>query len=320
MGVMKKILITSSLMYDYIMDYRGSFADHIIPEKMKTLSVTFPVGNLSRKFGGNGGNFAYTLSMLGIGSSVMTSVGENDFGPYKTHLEKCSIDTSLVNVVKNEHCAQCFIMSDKLHCQITGVYFGPMREDQDLSLNDIPSIEAYDFMIISTSTAESITKFAKEAYAMHISYLYAPGQEIGRLTGSQLQTGIEGAKILILNDYELAQVLQKTSLTKEQLMAKVEILITTFGSKGSVIETENEMIKIGTAPSDKIVDPTGAGDAYIAGFAAGYMNKLPLEVCGKMGALSATYTIEHYGTQEHRFSLGEFRDRYKTSFRDTLLL
>jgi adenosine kinase len=317
---MKKILITSSLLYDYIMDYNGSFADHIIPEKMKTLSVTFPVGNLSRNFGGNGGNFAYTLSMLGIGSSVITSVGGNDFGPYKEHLEKHNIDTSLVNVVPNEHSAQCFIMSDKLHCQITGVYFGPMREDKTLSLHAVENIHSYDFLIISTSTAESITKFSKEARDLHLAYLYAPGQEIGRLTGDQLLIGIDGAKILVVNDYELALVLKKTNITKEELMSKVEILITTLGSEGSLIETAKKTIKIGTAPSDTIVDPTGAGDAYIAGFVAGYIQHAPLKVCGQMGGLTAIYDIEHYGTQKHTFTLVEFQDRYLEAFKEPLVL
>lgn len=317
---MKKVLITSSLLYDYIMDYDGSFADHIIPEKMKALSVTFPVGNLSRNFGGNGGNFAYTLSMLGVGSSVMTSVGGNDFGPYKAHLEKLSIDTSLVNVVAHEHSAQCFIMSDKLHCQITGIYFGPMREDQNLSLTTVPAIDSYDFLIISTSTAESITKFSKEAREMKIAYLYAPGQEIGRLEGEQLLVGIDGAKILVVNDYELALVLKKTTMTKEQLMGKVEILITTLGNQGSLIETPHDTIKIGTAPSETIVDPTGAGDAYIAGFVAGYIQQAPLNVCGQMGALSAIYTIEHYGTQKHVFTVDAFKKRYQEAFFEPLAL
>lgn len=317
---MKKVLITSSLLYDYIMDYPGSFADHIIPEKMKTLSVTFPVGNLSRNFGGNGGNFAYTLSLLGIGSSVITSVGGNDFGPYKEHLEKHNIDTSLVNVVAHEHSAQCFIMSDKLHCQITGVYFGPMREDKNLSLTTVPNIDSYDFLIISTSTAESITKFSKEARKMQRAYLYAPGQEIGRLTGEALLVGIDGARILVVNDYELALVLKKTNITKEELMGKVEILITTLGRKGSLIETHNETIKIGTAPSDTIVDPTGAGDAYIAGFIAGYIRNAPLKVCGQMGALTAIYDIEHYGTQKHVFTQEAFKKRYQEAFFEPLSL
>lgn len=318
---MKNVLITSSLIYDYIMDFPGTYEEFIIPEKIKTLNLTFQLEHLDRNYGGNGGNFAHSLSLLNTKSAVITSVGKNDFDPYMKYLKKMGVNTEYVNVVKDMFTANCFIMTDSLHCQITGFYPGPMIEDETLSLNSVKNLKDYDFLLISTSTPASITKFAKEATDKNIPYLFAPGQETQRVTKKQLEIGIKGAEVIVVNDYELALIEKITGYTKKDLLKYAKIVITTLGAKGSEIATyKGEKIHIGIAPPVKAVDPTGVGDAYIAGFTKGYINNLPLITCGQIGALTATYCLEKYGTQIHHFTIKEFTSRYKLAFQETLNL
>ena len=318
---MKKVLITSSLIYDYIMDFPGTYEEFIIPEKIHTLNLTFQLEHLDRNYGGNGGNFAHSLSLLNIHSAILTSVGKNDFEPYMKYLKKMKVNTDYINVVKNMFTANCFIMTDSLHCQITGFYPGPMIEDKTLSINSIKNINNYDFLLISTSTPASITKFAKEATEKKMRYLFAPGQETQRVTKEQLEIGIKGAEVIVVNDYELALIEKITGLTKTDLLKYAKIVITTLGAQGSEITKNNgEKIHIRAAKTTKAIDPTGVGDAYIAGFTTGYINTLPLVTCGQIGALTATYCLEQYGTQKHTFTIEEFKKRYNSTFNEDLTL
>lgn len=318
---MKKVLITSSLMYDFIMDFPGKYEDHIIPDKLKTLSITFRIDHLSKNFGGNGGNMAYTLSQLEVPTSLMTSVGSNDSDTFIDHLASHGVNTKYINIVPDEFTGNCFIMTDSVHNQIIGYYPGALREDVNLSFSSIDDLADHAMLIISTSTPEAQMNYVDQAIKHNLKYLYAPGQEIARLDGDQVQKGIRGAQIIVVNDYELAMVQKKTGFTKEELFMTAEIMITTLGPEGSIIETKNgEKIAIPVAVTDHPVDPTGAGDAYIAGFVGGYMRQLPLKTCGQMGALTATYNMEHYGTQKHSFSIEAFTKRFEESFNEPLTL
>jgi adenosine kinase len=318
---MKKVLITSSLIYDYIMNFDGTYEEFIIPEKIKTLNLTFQLENLDRNFGGNGGNFAHSLNLLGVKSAVITSVGEKDFDPYMKYLTKMNVDTRYINVVKDMFTANCFIMTDSLHCQITGFYPGPMIHDHELSIKNVKDLDKFDFLLISTSTPASITKFAKEATEKKMRYLFAPGQETQRVSKEQLTTGIKGAEIIVVNDYELALIEKITGMKKKDLLKSAKIVITTLGAHGSEIATQKgEIIKVPVAQPKKAVDPTGVGDAYISGFTTGYIHDLPLKTCGQIGALIATYCLEQYGTQIHKFTMEEFKKRYKEAFNEDLPL
>jgi len=315
---MKKILIASSLVYDYIMDFKGTYAEHLIPEKMHTLNLTFQLNNLERNFGGNGGNFSHTLGLLNVSSAIITSLGQRDAEPFLKYLKERNVITNYINIVPNMFTSNCFIMTDSINCQITGFYPGAMVKDVTLTLGSIPDLDTFDFLLISTSTPASITKFAEEARRKKIRYLYAPGQETQRVTKSQLQTGIKGAEIIIVNEYELALIEKITGYTKADLLRFAKILIITLGEKGSEIITHDQKIHIASVQPTKSIDPTGVGDAYIAGFITGYINSLPLKICGQIGALVATYCLEKYGTQQHSFTPDEFKARYKKAFNKTL--
>lgn len=310
---MKKIVVTGSLAFDYIMDFPGKFEEHILPHKIKALSVSFLVNNLNKNFGGVSGNIAYNLALLGQKPTILASAGNKDFLNYKMHLQKHGVDISHINEVNGEFTATAYIMTDKTNSQITGFYMGAMSSDNKLFL---PSDSS--FVVIAPTNPLAIEKFVAEARKHHIPFLFDPAQQIPRLTSEQLQDGVEGAEIVIGNDYEIALVLEKTRLSKKQLLEKAKIVVTTLGEKGSLIETKDQQVKAGVVKPKTIIDPTGAGDAYIAGFIVGYTLQLPLQICGQLGATAAVYAIEQYGTQNHTFTRDEFNDRYKKAFDEAL--
>lgn len=309
---MKQIVVTGSLAFDYIMDFPGSYEEHILPDKIKTLSVSFLVQNLNKNFGGTAGNIAYTLVKLKSPAAVLGSVGKNDSDAYISHFNKLGINTRHLQIIDNEYTATAYIMTDKNNCQITGFYQGAMKKDVLLSLDDVK--KNIGFAVISPTEVVAMEQFIKHAKKRKIPYLFSPGQRISALSKNQLIAGIADTEILIGNDYEIYLILEKAGMTKNQLRKTTKIVITTLGEKGSLIESSDQRISVGVAKPAKVVDPTGAGDAYIAGFIAGYTRQLHLQICGQLGAVAATYAIEQYGTQNHTFTMKEFNDRYKESF------
>ncbi|TSC53370.1 MAG: adenosine kinase [Microgenomates group bacterium LiPW_16] len=302
-----KIIITGSLAFDFIMDFPGKFSDHILPEKIHAINLSFLVKTMKKQRGGTAGNIAYNLALLGLRPTILAAAG-NDFADYKNFLKKSGVDTSMIRIIRVEPTASAFIFTDMADNQITGFYPGAMRQATKLK------IEAADFVVIAPNEPEAMINFAKECQKFGIPYLFDPGMQLPRLSVEDLACGVRVAKILIGNDYEMALINEKL----KRKMDKDKILITTLGEKGSIIEADGKIYKIPPAKPKKVLDPTGAGDAYRAGFLAGYLRGFHLSVCGKMGSVCAVYTVEKYGTQTHRFTLREFTERYKQNFKQNL--
>lgn len=312
---MKTIAVTGSLAFDYIMDFPQSFEENILPHKLKTLSVSFLAHNFSKNFGGTAGNIAYNLSLLQQSVVVIASAGKKDFDAYRTHLQGVGADVSKIHIAQEEFSANMFMITDKNNCQIAGFYPGAMQHDTTLTL-----VKNVDFAIISPTIPAAMDGFVTQAKKQNIPYLFDPAQQIPRLSSTQLKNGIDGATVLVGNDYELAMIEKKTRWSKQEILYKSAIVITTLGAEGSLIEKGGESLNVGIATPKDVVDPTGAGDAYIAGFLTGYMNGKNLTICGQMGAVAAAYAIENYGTQNHIFAIDEFRKRYSQAFGNMLQL
>lgn len=309
------IVTTGSLAFDIIMDFPGKFADHIDPSKLHILNISFLVDSFKKERGGNSANIAYTLSLLGMETAVLSSAGD-DFGPFLKFLRENNIATEDIKIVPGESTATATIMTDSADNQISAFYPGAMRQNTGLSLKNLKT--AANFVVITPDVPEAMVKFARECNELKIPYLFDPGMQLPRLSDEQLKEGLEGAEILIGNDYEMGIIKKRLFLTELDLLSKVKVLITTLGERGSIIQTKNEEYSIAPVKVDVALDPTGAGDAYRAGFLAGYLKGLGLKVSGQMGSLAACYAIEKYGTTNHRFSKDEFKERYNRNFLEVL--
>lgn len=318
-----QVIVTGSLGYDYIMDFPGRFADRIMPDKIHKLSLSFLVDKLSKQFGGVAGNIAYTLKLLGVDPTIMACAG-NDFLPYKKHLTDHRISTKGIKEFDDVPCSLYAVVTDQDDNQIGSYFMGAMKHAKDLALQEVVlrgKTTSYEiFVVISPTDPAAMVKYVKECRLLNLPYLYDPAFQIATFTADQLKEGIGGAALLIGNDYEISLMEDRLSISHEELLVMPPVVITTLGAKGSIIETRKEAIHVKPAKPKNTSDPTGAGDAYRAGFLASYLRKLDLATCGQMGSVAAAYTVEMYGTQTHAFTKKEFIARYKDNYGTTISL
>jgi adenosine kinase len=294
------------------MVFPGYFKDHILPDKLHILNVSFLVDSMRKQRGGCASNIAYNSSLLGERPYIMATVGQ-DFAEYRKWLEEQGIDTTYIMEVEDESTATCTIITDLADNQLAGFYTGAMAKAHTLSFRD-KDYHSIEIVIISPNDPLAMVRYAHECHELSIPYIYDPGQQIVCLSAEELVEGTRGAKMLIVNDYEFEMLRNKTGLSEEDVLDLTEVVIITKGKHGSIIKSKEKVLDIPIAEPRRVVDPTGAGDAYRAGIIKGYVHGCSLDTMGKMGSLAATYAIEEYGTQSHHYTWEEFVARYRESF------
>jgi adenosine kinase len=309
------VVVTGSVAYDYLMSFPGRFSEHILPDQLHQISLSFLVDSMRKQRGGCAPNIAYTLALLGERPTVMATVGE-DFGEYREWLEEAGVDTSAMVEVKDEFTSSFFVNTDEDNNQIASFYIGAMGKADSLSFHDLDQGEI-EIAILSPNAPAAMVKYARECRDLGIPYLYDPSQQIIRLTGDELLEGTRGALMLIVNEYEFGMIKNKAGLSDEELLALPQVTIITQGEEGSTIYAGDQVLTIPVVPPQPMAEPTGVGDAYRGGVIKGILRKYPWEVAGRMASLAATYVLEQYGTQNHSYSLPEFAARYRQVFGDT---
>jgi len=313
---MKNILVTGSLAYDYIMNFKERFADHILPDKVHILNVSFGVDNLTKQLGGTAGNIAYNLSLLGERPTIAATAGK-DFTEYTEWLQSNKIATDRIKILPKEYTASAHIITDIDNNQITSFHAGAML-GHDFSLQETIDKVKPELAILAPDCKDGMIRHATELREADIPFIFDPGQGMPLFNKEELIGMITGSKVAIFNDYELQLFRDKTGLSQEKVEDFTEYLIVTLGGKGSIIYHQGKEHKIPTAKPKNTSDPTGAGDAYRAGIIKGLLIKMPIDRMGKMAALASVYTVELYGTQTHKYTLAEFKKRYQENFAEKL--
>ncbi|WP_428559641.1 MAG: carbohydrate kinase family protein [Solidesulfovibrio sp. DCME] len=306
-----RILVSGSLAYDRIMSFPGSFADHILPEKIHILNVCFLVEGLEEKFGGTAGNIAYCLKLLGEDPTIVASAGK-DFAAYEAWLRHCGLSLQGIRRIGGEFTAGAYITTDRSDNQITGFNPGAMKHTADYPVDDTDPADT--IAIVAPGNLQDMQDFPRRYKAKGIPVMVDPGQNITAFSGEQLTEMLTGATYLISNDYELQLIENATKLTLAEIKARAGVVITTLGENGSLIRQGETETHIAPCPVAEVQDPTGAGDAYRAGFIKGLiMGKAPADAA-KLGSVSAAYAVEKHGTQEHQFTWDDFLARYASVF------
>ncbi len=305
-----KIVVTGSIAYDYLMSFPGKFAEQILPEHLNRLSVSFLVDSMDKRRGGCAPNIAYTLALLGERPLLMATAGE-DFGEYRQWLEAAGIDTQHVEQIAGKFCASFFCNTDLSNNQIASFYTGAMADAGQLSFR---TVKECGLAIISPNDPDAMVQYAEECRTLGIPFIFDPGQQCARMAGDQLRTGITGATIVIVNDYELELLRQKTGMSEADILAVARTLIVTKGEHGSSVITPGGQVDVPAVEPARIVDPTGVGDAFRGGLMRGMSLGLPYEICARMGSVAATYALEHLGGLSHAYTWDEFKTRYQKHF------
>ncbi|MBI2993494.1 MAG: carbohydrate kinase family protein [Gammaproteobacteria bacterium] len=305
-----RALICGSMAYDTIMVFHDRFKNHILPDRIHILNVSFLVPNMRREFGGCAGNIAYSLRLLGDTGYPMGTVGK-DFGPYAEWLRKSGVPLDHVRVLDEEHTAQAFITTDLDDNQITAFHPGAMNSAH---LNKVADTKGMTIGIVAPDGRTGMIEHAKQFAAAGIPFIFDPGQGMPMFDGDDLKLFITLARWITVNDYEWQLMQERTRETVRSITRQVEALIVTRGAEGSDIHTRDGRISIPSAKAEAVVDPTGCGDAYRAGLLHGLMHGLDWETTGRIASLLGAIKIERQGTQNHTFTAQEFETRYRQSF------
>ncbi|HEX19902.1 MAG TPA: carbohydrate kinase family protein [Acidiferrobacteraceae bacterium] len=309
-------LICGSYAYDNIMVFHDQFKNHILPDKVHILNVSFLVPEMRREFGGCAGNIAYNLKLLGEEPLPMATVGK-DFAPYAEWMDQCGINRQYVKVMDDAFTGQAFITTDMDDNQITAFHPGAMGLSHENKVTDAKGVR---LGIVSPDGRDGMLQHAQQFFDAGIPFIFDPGQGMPMFNGEELQKFVEQATWVTLNDYEAELMSERTGLSFDELSERVEALIITLGAKGSRIYCNGHVTDIPCARTTAVNDPTGCGDAYRAGLLYGLLHELDWETTGRIAALLGAIKIEQHGTQNHRLDKQGLIDRYQDSFGQTLSL
>ena len=303
-------IVTGSIAFDYLMSFPGKFTEHFLPEHMSRVSLSFLVDSMDKRRGGCAPNIAYTLALLGARPRLMATAGQ-DFDDYRRWLEAAGVDTSLTREVTGKFTASFFCSTDTESNQIASFYTGAMANAAELSFR---TIENATMVIISPNDPAAMVQYAEECRTLGIPFIWDPGQQCARMSGQELAEGIQGAAIVICNDYEFELMKQKTGLDEDAIMSRAGALIVTRGEDGCTVRQGTTTSSVPAVPPHAIVDPTGVGDAFRGGLLKGIAMGAPLDVACRLGSVAATYALEHLGGQSHAYTWEEFHLRYAAHF------
>jgi len=303
-------LICGSFAFDNIMVFPDRFRNHILPEKVHILNVSFLVPEMRRQFGGCAGNIAYNLKLLGGSPLPMATVG-TDFSDYADWLDKHGISRDHIKVVDGEFTGQAFITTDLDDNQITAFHPGAMQHAHTQKVTDAKGVK---IGIVSPDGRDGMLQHAEQFAEAGIPFIFDPGQGMPMFDGDELKKFVELANYVTLNDYEWQLLRERTGLSEQEVSDRVDALIITRGGDGSDIYAQGEHHQIPSLKPEAVNDPTGCGDAYRAGLLYGFEQELDWPTTGRIASLLGSIKIARHGTQNHSFTIDEFKDRFNEAF------
>jgi adenosine kinase len=311
-------VVTGSVAFDYLMSFPGRFVEHLVPDRLSRLSVSFLVDEMRRVPGGCAANIAYGLALLGEHPLLLATAG-HDAREYRDRLAAEGVDVSGLRLCEDLFTASFFVSTDRDQNQLASFYTGAMARARELSLCGLDPARVA-LVVISPNDPDAMTRYADECRREGLPFLYDPSQQVARLSGEDLRNGLSGAAILIVNDYEFGILTQKTDFSREELEARVPVLVVTHGAEGSTVAVRDGGGRVTRheIPAARLerdaIDPTGVGDAYRAGLIRGMHLGAPWPVAARIGSVTAVFGLEALGPQPPRYSATALRARYERSF------
>jgi adenosine kinase len=309
------IAITGSIATDHLMRFPGKFSDSLVADKLDKVSLSFLVDDLQIRRGGVGANVAFAMGKMGLRPILVGAVGK-DFSEYRSWLERHNVDCQSIHYSQEKHTARFVCTTDDVANQIASFYPGAMSESNQIELGPVlDRVGKLDFVFIGPSDPEAMLKHTQEAKQRNIAFIADPSQQMARMDGKEIAQLIDGATYLFMNEYEASLIEKKVGWNLDELMKRVETVVTTLGAKGARVQSKQETIAtVACPPESARLDPTGVGDSFRAGYLAAYSWGLTQERCAQVGSMLATYVIETVGTQEYSFTNSEFIERFASFY------
>lgn len=303
-------LICGSVAFDTIMSFNGRFSEALLADQLHKINVAFLVPSIRREFGGCAGNIAYNLKLLNGDPLIMATIGQ-DGGPYFERLERLGISKRCIRTIEDSYTAQAFITTDADSNQITAFHPGAMALSHQNQVADAGKVK---LAIVAPDGREGMLQHAKDCARLNIPFIFDPGQGLPMFNGLELEHFIELATYVAVNDYEAELLTERTGLTLENIAQRLSALVVTRGEQGAEIYTRDQRIDIPCVSVDRVVDPTGCGDAFRAGMLFGLSNDMDWLTTGRLASLMGAIKIAYQGGQNHAPSIAEIEDRFQKEF------
>lgn len=300
-------IITGSIAFDEIMDFPGAFVEHFHPEKLHQINVSFVVNRLEKQFGGIATNIAYNTRLVSKEKVSLFSAVGKDGGDFISFFQKMGINTDSLYQDNSLFTATGKVITDKKDNQIWGYYYGALCVYKHMSIDTAPK---NTLLIVAATHKDAFIHIQRQAIKKSIDYIYDPGMALTWITTEELKEGIDGCKYLVGNDYEIAQMLRRLNISIVDLLKKNITVITTLGAQGVQYADKTEEYVVPAYTISKIVDPTGAGDAWRGGFVAGLLEGKSIRDSLALGNALASFAVENYGTINHKPSQKEVHERF----------
>ena len=318
-----KVIVLGSLAFDYIMGFDENFVNAVsIDYEKKEYQSTVTANSRIQHFGGTAGNIAYNLGLLNLSPiSLLGSVGK-DFESlgYKNHITKFhNIDLN-VDIQDDLFTAACYIVNDKESNQMIIFHGGALDGSKNIDLRKkIKDPEQYAYAINSTQGIEAMKNFADQLSDLKIPMIFDPGQITPLFSKDNLLNILTKSEILIGNSHEIKQVMNKTGMTEKDLLEHVSTIVKTKGSEGSefIIKSPSgklESMEIPISNPSKVIDTTGAGDGYRAGFLSGLILNMSLKNACRLGSTVGSFVVETGGAQTQVYDIASVRKRFLNTF------
>ena len=310
-----KLCVTGSIATDHLMTFAGKFSDSLIEEQLDKLSVSFLVDDLQVRRGGVAANIAFSLGRLDLDPILVGAVGL-DFTDYRSWLVRHGVDVESIHESRSAHTARFVCTTDSASNQIASFYPGAMSEARDIELGPIQDRVGYlDLVVVSPNDPEAMLRHTAECRERSIPFAADPSQQLSFMGGEDIRQLVDGAAYLFTNEYEAALTEQKTGWRAEEILDRVGTRVTTRGAKGAIIESKGaEPIEVPVVAIGEVVDPTGVGDAFRAGYLAGLAWGVSAQRSAQVGSMLAALVIETTGTQEYSLERGAFLGRIEAAY------
>lgn len=303
-------LICGSLAFDTIMSFQGRFSEALLADQLHKINVAFLVPEIRREFGGCAGNIAYNLKLLQGDPLIMATIGQ-DGAPYLDRLDQLQISRRHIRSIETSYTAQAFITTDAGNNQITAFHPGAMTLSHHNKVADAGSVK---LAIVAPDGRDGMLQHAHDCAGLDIPFIFDPGQGLPMFNSTELESLIELATYVAVNDYEAELLTERTGLTLNEIAQRVSALIVTQGEQGAEIFADGKRLDIPCVEADRVIDPTGCGDAFRAGLLYGLSNEMDWATTGRLASLMGSIKIAHQGGQNHAPSRAEIEERFQKAF------
>ncbi|GGL22414.1 carbohydrate kinase family protein [Phycicoccus endophyticus] len=311
-----QIAVAGSIATDHLMTFRGRFADSLVVEQLDKISVSFLADRLEIRRGGVAGNICFGMAVLGARPVLVGAAGE-DFADYRSWLSRHGVVTDHVHVSETQHTARFVCTTDDDMAQIATFYAGAMSEARMIELGPIHDQWGLDLVLIGADDPDAMLRHTQECRSRGIPFVADPSQQLAFADGPFIRRLVDGADILITNEYESHLTSTKTGWSQEEIDERVTTRVITLGKDGALIRTRGgQSVHVPVAGEVERVDPTGVGDAFRAGFLVGLAGGLGHERCAQIGSVLAAHVLETVGTQEYTVRRGRFLERVGEAYGD----